>query len=299
MNVDQVLRIFREEDETDAREAVQWVLAHWDEASDRLLSRFRAVAASLPDDYEDKAFDEGDAATLFYLVHLFAERRDKRAYVPLCARLQRERDADVWLADAVGDTLPGVLVALCDGDPEPLQRVIESAASDEFIRAAAFNALCYVVRFEQALGDEAMLDYLRHLYEHAEPRGPSHFWVAWADAVALLGFSGLAPDVARLFSRAWIEPAFTTIQEFHGMFAESRSDPKAAFDDRRIAPFASTIELLEAYDSVRADDDGGSAEGRGTAASDTPYINPVRDVGRNDPCPCGSGKKYKKCCLVA
>jgi len=22
-----------------------------------------------------------------------------------------------------------------------------------------------------------------------------------------------------------------------------------------------------------------------------------KDVGRNDPCPCGSGKKYKKCCL--
>ena len=24
--------------------------------------------------------------------------------------------------------------------------------------------------------------------------------------------------------------------------------------------------------------------------------NPPRKVGRNDPCPCGSGKKYKKCC---
>lgn len=22
----------------------------------------------------------------------------------------------------------------------------------------------------------------------------------------------------------------------------------------------------------------------------------MRTVGRNDPCPCGSGKKYKKCC---
>jgi uncharacterized protein YecA (UPF0149 family) len=21
-------------------------------------------------------------------------------------------------------------------------------------------------------------------------------------------------------------------------------------------------------------------------------------AGRNDPCPCGSGKKYKKCCLL-
>jgi peptide deformylase len=29
----------------------------------------------------------------------------------------------------------------------------------------------------------------------------------------------------------------------------------------------------------------------------TPDPKPV-DVGRNEPCPCGSGKKYKKCCLL-
>lgn len=29
-----------------------------------------------------------------------------------------------------------------------------------------------------------------------------------------------------------------------------------------------------------------------------PYIRPEPKVGRNDPCPCGSGKKYKKCCLA-
>lgn len=27
-----------------------------------------------------------------------------------------------------------------------------------------------------------------------------------------------------------------------------------------------------------------------------PYRRPEPKVGRNDPCPCGSGKKYKKCC---
>ncbi|MFO7844943.1 MAG: DUF1186 domain-containing protein [Balneolaceae bacterium] len=31
--------------------------------------------------------------------------------------------------------------------------------------------------------------------------------------------------------------------------------------------------------------------------SKEPATNPYKDVGRNDPCPCGSGKKYKKCCL--
>ncbi|WP_256476707.1 SEC-C metal-binding domain-containing protein [Bradyrhizobium sp. 186] len=30
-----------------------------------------------------------------------------------------------------------------------------------------------------------------------------------------------------------------------------------------------------------------------------PESNPFRKVGRNDPCPCGSGKKFKKCCLNA
>ena len=29
-----------------------------------------------------------------------------------------------------------------------------------------------------------------------------------------------------------------------------------------------------------------------------PYVRPEPKIGRNDPCPCGSGKKYKKCCLV-
>ena len=28
-----------------------------------------------------------------------------------------------------------------------------------------------------------------------------------------------------------------------------------------------------------------------------PYKRPLPKVGRNDRCPCGSGKKYKKCCL--
>jgi hypothetical protein len=26
-------------------------------------------------------------------------------------------------------------------------------------------------------------------------------------------------------------------------------------------------------------------------------LQPIKKIGRNDPCPCGSGKKYKKCCL--
>ncbi len=30
---------------------------------------------------------------------------------------------------------------------------------------------------------------------------------------------------------------------------------------------------------------------------DQPYVRGSRKIGRNDPCPCGSGKKYKNCCM--
>ena len=36
--------------------------------------------------------------------------------------------------------------------------------------------------------------------------------------------------------------------------------------------------------------------GDGSDTKKRPVVNKGGKVGRNDPCPCGSGKKYKKCC---
>jgi len=40
----------------------------------------------------------------------------------------------------------------------------------------------------------------------------------------------------------------------------------------------------------------GFAGAGGKAAPKKPVVNKEQKIGRNDPCPCGSGKKYKKCC---
>ena len=47
--------------------------------------------------------------------------------------------------------------------------------------------------------------------------------------------------------------------------------------------------VMAVYDSVGAQRQGGAGQGGSRASR----------VGRNDPCPCGSGKKYKKCCVDA
>jgi len=43
---------------------------------------------------------------------------------------------------------------------------------------------------------------------------------------------------------------------------------------------------------------GGQHSGRRSRAAGDREADPAK-VGRNDPCPCGSGKKYKRCCGVA
>jgi preprotein translocase subunit SecA len=46
--------------------------------------------------------------------------------------------------------------------------------------------------------------------------------------------------------------------------------------------------------AVAARAEGGEAGGGGAVVKT--IVNESAKVGRNDPCPCGSGKKYKKCC---
>ncbi|WP_373510299.1 preprotein translocase subunit SecA [Thiocapsa sp.] len=61
-------------------------------------------------------------------------------------------------------------------------------------------------------------------------------------------------------------------------------------------------ERFEGFGQGSGSGDGAEAEGRdraGTRGAEDPQVRPYvrgdRKVGRNEPCPCGSGKKYKQC----
>ena len=46
-----------------------------------------------------------------------------------------------------------------------------------------------------------------------------------------------------------------------------------------------------------AKETGAAGASDGSAVKKAPIRNASKKVGPNDPCPCGSGKKYKKCCM--
>lgn len=53
---------------------------------------------------------------------------------------------------------------------------------------------------------------------------------------------------------------------------------------------------LSAYDGIAQDMEQQQAAAQGRPAKVETITRDIPKVGRNEPCPCGSGKKYKKCC---
>jgi hypothetical protein len=153
--------------------------------------------------------------------------------------------------------------------------------------------------------DDEMRAYLRDFgVKHVDDKALD-VAEAWAAMIAALGFETLKADVARAMSKGYIEPDFYSIKEFHADLQMARGAPDglAVFADAGLGPFESTLEALADWswgDETDIGEDPDLEEDDAPAAEPVfPVVNPFRDVGRNDPCPCGSGKKFKKCCLAA
>jgi Protein of unknown function (DUF1186)/SEC-C motif len=300
MNVDEALRKFAEDDDLPG-EAMTWALDNWEAASPRFIARLRAFAAG--GDRTEAAEDQ-----LFYILHLCGQRRETRAYEPICRLIAGDPDIEVWLGDATTETLSGILINVFDGDVAPLTAAIESPGGDEFARGSALSALGYLVRSRGAVSDEAMRALLRRLRGDALPRDIPSFWFSWAATAAALGYEDLKMEVAILTKDGLLDASDLDLEDFNHILDLARADPSglAGFHDQSVLPLDDAIGTLESWrrgGDLDFDEEGfESSEDdnvRRPNPFDAPYVNLVRDVGRNDPCPCGSGKKYKKCCLAS
>ena len=295
MNVDEALRQFGAAEEM-PRAALQWTLDHWDAAAPRLVARFRAFAAS------PAARDEVAEGEAFFIVHLCGEKRDARAYAPLCRLIGESEEAIEFLGDATTETLIGILINVCDGDPQPLMDAIERESGDEFARAAALEALGWLTRARAILSDEQMRAYLGRLRREMKPRDESFLWQTWATTAANLGYDDMRSEVANLHVIGWVDPKEFGLDEFDQQVKLARDTPSGlgGFEADGVTPFDNAIETLASWSYGASDAFAEEAFGPGGDENsfEAPYVNPLRRVGRNDPCPCGSGKKYKRCCLA-
>ena len=261
------------------KEALRKAVKHPESIAEPVL-RLLDRAAEDPD-----ALSDEEANLLFWGLHVLGAARDARVFQPFLRLLRQDVEAvEGILGDAVGETLPKVLASTFDGDAQALHRFILDSTIDDFLRGAGLLALGFLTR-EGRLDRDASRRLLERFDEARAAVEEAFGWNAWEEAIAYLGFAELAPRVEAARRDGRITDEVNDLAWFRGALRRAAAEPPDLrdFDSRQYGYLDDPVEALH-----------WTAETYGQ-----PVKNPFKAVGRNDPCPCGSGKKYKKCCLDA
>ena len=119
----------------------------------------------------------------------------------------------------------------------------------------------------------------------------------------------------RVVDEYWMDniDAMDDLKQGIGLRAYGQHDPVIAYKEEGFAMFEAMIQAireetirrmflvqLRTNQEVRREKvakETGTAAATQSQVKKQPVRNAEKKVGPNDPCPCGSGKKYKKCCM--
>lgn len=223
--------------------------------------------------------------------------------------------------DLVTENGAAVFASVCAGDPAPLLRLAHDETVNEFVRGQAIDGLLV----QSTWGErprKAVIAELRGLFSSLPKPGDGFVWAALVGAVDTINALELLPEVRQAFAEGLVDETIIRLSDIDpseprrpGSYPLPSAEERLRYFKERNAPIDAVNECSawicfrdENQDSELPDEaEHLDWEARSNATSapplheptpytpPQPYIAPPR-IGRNDPCPCGSGKKYKKCC---
>ncbi len=272
--------------------AVLEARAVWPEVRGDFLDRLTAAIAS-----PQQAIDEQNTLPV-YAMYLAAEKRDA-AFAPVLLDLLKLRPDDI--DDLFGETTltEGVgrcLGAVWQGDEAPIWDIARDENRSGSIRLTAIDAM--VVRVME--GDMDSGPIIAGLFALASreatrliARQATHGKARWrfGQEESFSFFNLLLPLLAELGAtehwpqfEVWKRAGLVDPQV--SSMADLRDTMFASVEERRARMFKpfyvrDTVDEMAWWECFR---------------ETAPYARATPKVGRNDPCPCGSGRKFKKCC---
>jgi hypothetical protein len=206
-------------------------------------------------------------------------------------------DLDYLLGDTITETLPLIAAGTFDGDSAALMAAIADRAIDPFARASLLRAFAFLT-WDGKIGEEEARRFFACLDDENLAGGDESgvIWDAWQLGIGLLGWRDFTKRVKACFRDRRIPEDIAVFDHFLTDLMQADADPRGyarwkRFNLGYIDDLAESLNWAAAADDEFRDDEVESEE------AIQPIINPLRQIGRNDPCPCGSGRKFKKCCI--
>jgi hypothetical protein len=221
-----------------------------------------------------------------YAFYLLAQFRETQAYPLIVAFFSLPGEAPLnATGDFVTEDLDRVLASVFDGNVAPLKRLVRNPRINEFTRNATLRGLvCLVANNLQPR--DAVITYFRHLLRGGLERRYSYVWDGLLSACADLSAEELREDL----QKAADENLFEDFAWFEEVMARGGDvAQRKLYQDRRYRPITDAIAEMEWWACFKR-------QPAPPPVIPRPAPPATQKIGRNAPCPCGSGKKYKHCC---
>jgi len=238
-----------------------------------------------------------------YALYLLALFRETGTYPLLVRIFSRPGEFPFELAgDVVTQDLGRILASVSGGDFSGLTALIENEQANEYVRSVAMEGMVSLVTTRQRTRDEVVAYFLQ-LFKKLE-RNPGAQWDGLAHVCADLWPQEAIDELGRAYEEGLVDTGSIDWQDIEHAQAlgQQGAMKRARYRDPLITDVAKNMGWMQCFRKAERD-----YEGEGDAEEDLPeslssgYTTvPVRrtqpKVGRNERCPCGSGKKFKKCC---
>jgi hypothetical protein len=302
MEIDEIIEQFEWFSGKFEQEAVEAAVARRDEVIPELL----LVLEEIADPVQAAEIDaEGEYMAHLYAMYLLAQFRETRAY-PLMIRIALLPGdlLESFFGDSLTESLGQVLASVCDGNLEGIQSLIENPAADEWVRGAAMGGLVTLVS-AGIKSREEILSYFAELF-HGKLTDKND--IVWSELVTYstdLYAPELLNEIEKAYEQELIDTSFIGLDEVRVDLGKGKewamerlaTNPHSHLIDDTVKEMA----WWDSFKEKKPHKPRAEAPFSETVTSQwndsySGFKRTAPKIGRNDPCPCASGKKYKKCC---
>lgn len=235
-----------------------------------------------------------------YAFFLLGQFREKALFYKLLQILHwSEEDLNLVFGDFITEGSGRILASVYNGDLDALKELLENEESYEFARGQAVAALTILV-LQGQLDREDISNYYRQLLK--TKRLTPYLYADVIVSACDLHFEDLLEDIQWAYEKGLVDYGVINFDDVKTIMLidkkvrldYSRSDVHNKYIDNTIKELQSwyifnqnktEVSKLPKIPKKRLKIPSGNK----------PFIQDFK-IGRNDPCNCGSGKKYKKCC---
>jgi len=240
--------------------------------------------------------NEADMNHIFAL-YLLANLREPLAF-PYILKLAAlpESPLQKLLGDLITEDLPRFITSTFDGNLDALKELIENEHAYQWSRDAALRSLIGLMIINQLTREELII-YLRTMFNSSLAKDEG-FATSLVNTACDIYPEELMPEIELAFADKKIDEDMVDLRFIKKALALGRDAclKKFVYDGNFYTP---PNDLADSMSWIKNFHPPEKIKQITLDKEQYQYIEPRTrpKIGRNEPCPCGSMKKYKKCCL--